>query len=336
MFKYILRRLLLMIPTLLGMTLLLFAVVRFAPGLTTAGGQFAAGQMKSRQAQRQQEQFIARRLHLVGKNGRPIALPMQYLLWLRSTCEGHFGTSLEYNEPVLKLIAQRLPVTLTYNLISLLLVYIIAIPGGMLAAVKRGGWFDRGFGIFTLALYSLPVILVGSLLLGFLADPQYLKWFPSAGLHATNTQNMTYFQYLGDYLYHITLPVACLTYGGFAYLVKQVRGSMLENMRQDFVRTARAKGLKGSTVLIRHVFRNSLLPLITISAGILPGLLGGSVVVEQIFSIKGMGALAYSATYSRDLPVIQTIALIGGVITLLSYLITDLCYTIADPRVSYD
>ena len=147
---------------------------------------------------------------------------------------------------------------------------------------------------------------------------------------------MTYFQSLGDYLWHIMLAVVCLSYGGFAYLSRQVQASMLDNMRQDYVRTARAKGLKNSTVMIRHVFRNSLLPLITISAGILPGMLGGSVIVEKIFSIHGMGLLGYSATFSRDLPVIQTVALIGSVLTLLSYLITDICYALADPRVSYD
>ncbi len=336
MIQYIIKRLLLMIPTLLGMTLMLFAVVRFAPGLTSSGGAFSAGKLKSTQAQLEEKKILERRLHLVDAQGRPISLPIQYILWLKDTCEGHFGTSLEYDEPVMTLIRQRLPVTLDLNLISILVVYLIAVPGGMLAAVQHGRLFDRAFNFGSLVLYSLPTIWVGSMLVGFLANPQYLDWFPAAGIHSTNTANMTWFQNLGDYLWHITLAVVCLTYGGFAYLSRQVQSSMLDNMRQDYVRTARAKGLKNSTVIIRHVFRNSLLPLITISAGILPGMLSGSVIVETIFSIHGMGMLAYSATFSRDLPVIQTVALIGAVLTLLSYLITDICYALADPRVSYD
>ncbi|MGC8623946.1 MAG: ABC transporter permease [Phycisphaerae bacterium] len=336
MTTYIIRRLLLMIPTLLGMTFMLFAVVRFAPGLTTAGGQFSAGVMQSRQAQKQEQEIMERRLHLVDKNGHPISLPMQYILWLTSTCEGHLGTSVVYQEPVLTLIEQRLPVTLTINAIALMVIYLVSIPGGLLTALYQGRLLDRGYGFFSLALYSLPVIWVGSTLLGFLANPQYFNWFPSAGLHATNTESMTFFRYLGDYFYHIVLPIVCLVYSGFAFLSKQIRGSILENLQQDYVRTARAKGLPKSTVLLRHVFRNSLLNLITLTGMSLPGLLSGSVIVEQIFSINGMGRLAYSSTLASDLPVIQDLALIMGVLTLLSYLAVDICYHIADPRVTYD
>jgi len=325
-----------MIPTLVGMTFLLFAIMRFAPGLTTGGGEYSSGMMSSRQAQQAEQQMMSKRLHLVDQNGKPISLPMQYIYWLRDTCEGDFGTSVQYNQPVMDLIKQRLPVTLIINLISMVVIYILAIPAGMLAAVRKGGVFDHIYAFGSLALYSLPVIWVGSMLLGFLANPQFLNWFPSAGIHSTNTDNMTYLQYVGDYFWHIALPTLCYTYGSFAYLSKQVRASMLDTMHQDFVRTARAKGLSEPVVLIRHVFRNVLLPLITITGMSLPGLLGGSVIVEQIFSIDGMGRLAFQATFARDLPVIQTVALIGSVLTLFSYLLVDICYAIADPRVTYD
>ncbi len=335
MLTYIVKRVLLMIPTLLGMTFLLFAVVRFAPGLTTSGGQMNAGLLQSKQAQAQESRYLARRLHLVNRRGQPIALPLQYLLWLRDTVTGRFGTSLEYDEPVLTLIRQRLPVTLALNLISLVVVYGVAIPGGLLAAVQRGRWFDRVFNFTALALFSLPLIWVGSMAVGFLANPQYLDWFPAAGIHSTNTSSLSFFQYLGDYFWHVALPVVCLSYGSFAFLAQQVQSAMLENLRQDYTRTARAKGLRETTVILRHVFRNSLLPLLTISAAILPGMLGGSVIVETIFSIPGMGQLAYSAILARDLPVIQDVSLIVSALTLISYLITDICYAIADPRVSY-
>ncbi len=335
MLKYILRRILLMIPTLIGTTFLLFAIVRFSPGLSSSN-QFKGGMMKGGAGQRAQVLAEQEQMGLRDKNGHKISIPVQYVNWIDQICQGNLGVSKEYSIPVLQLIKERLPVTLTMNVIELLLVYLIAIPAGMLSAVKRGKMFDFSYSFISLALYSLPVIWVGAMALGFLANPQYLPWFPAAGTHSTNTSNMTFFQYCGDYLYHIVLPIICMTYGGFAYLSKQVRAGMLDALQQDYVRTARAKGVGGVAVTIRHVFRNTLLPLITMSAGLLPGLLGGSVIIEKIFSIKGMGALMYRATFSYDLPVLQASALIGGVLTLFSYLVVDISYAIADPRVSYE
>jgi ABC-type dipeptide/oligopeptide/nickel transport system permease component len=206
----------------------------------------------------------------------------------------------------------------------------------MLAAARRGRTFDVGWGFFTLALFSLPTIWAGDMMLAFLANPDYLGWFPVAGAHATDTSWMTSAQYAWDSLWHMALPVICLSYGSFAYLSKLQRASILENAGQDYVRTAKAKGLPGVTIMLRHIFRNSLLPMITVFAGIIPGLLGGSVVVERIFSLKGMGDLVVTAVGARDLPIVQAVAVIGSVITLLSLLLADICYAIADPRVSYE
>jgi peptide/nickel transport system permease protein len=327
MMAYILRRMMLMVPTLIGMTLLLFIMVRFAPGLTNGGGENSEN---SKQAQKAREEAIKKRLHL----DQPLYL--QYLLWLNDTVHGELGQSVQYNAPVAQLLRERLPVTITMNLISTFIIYIIAIPGGMLASVQRRKGFDVAWSFFTLALFSLPIIWVGDLLLAFFANPRYFGWFPVGGAHSTTTDWMTSTQYARDFLWHMGLPVICLTYGGFAYLSKIQRASMLDNMSQDYVRTARAKGLPNHVVLMRHVFRNSLLPMITLLAGIIPGLLGGSIVVERIFSIKGMGDLVITATTARDLPIVQAVALISSAITLVCLLITDIAYTFADPRVSYD
>jgi peptide/nickel transport system permease protein len=335
--SYILRRLVLMIPTLIGMTLMLFVIVRFAPGLTTAGGSFGAeGAMRGQDARAAAELAMKKRLHLVDPEGKPIALPMQYIYWLWDTVRGDFGESVQYNMKVVELLKERLPVTIALNLVSTLVIYLIAIPGGMLASVRRGKGFDVTWSFVTLALFSLPSIWVGYMLLGFLANPQYLGWFPASGSHATSTEWMTAFDYAKDYLWHIVLPVVVLSYAGFAYLSKIQRAAMLDNLGLDYVRTARAKGLGANAVVTRHVFRNSLLPMITVFAGVIPGLLGGSIVVERIFSIKGMGDLIVTATFSRDLPIVQAVAFVGSVITLICLLITDICYAIADPRVSYD
>ncbi len=336
MLSYIIRRILLMFPTLIGMTFIIFAVIRMAPGLTTAGAHFAPGMLGAHQSQLAEEHFMERRLHLVNRHGQPIPLAIQYVQWINRMIHGNLGTSIKFSEPVTKLVLQRLPVTLVINVISLIIIYLVAVPGGMLAAVYHGRLVDRAFGIGSLVLYSLPVIWVGSMAIGFLANPDYLNWFPSAGLHATNTSHMSYLQYVLDYAWHITLPVLVLSYGGFAYLAKQVRGSYLENLFMDFTRTARAKGLPPSAVLLRHVTQNSMLPMITIIGMTVPGRLGGSVIVEQLFSIQGMGRLVYQPTYARDLPVIQSMALVSAAITLICYLLVDIAYHAVDPRVTYD
>ncbi|HVS71594.1 MAG TPA: ABC transporter permease [Phycisphaerae bacterium] len=327
MLSYILRRIVLMVPTLIGMTLLLFVLVRMAPGLTTGGGE--TGEM-AKQAREAMEQRMKERLHL----DKP--LPEQYGLWLWDSVRGNLGTSIQYNESVWALIKERAPVTIVMNLISTFIVYLIAIPGGMLASVRRGKTFDVVWSFVTLALFSLPIIWVGDLLLAYLGNTHYLGWFPVAGSHATNTEWMTSVEYACDFLWHMVLPVTALTLGGFAYLSKLQRAAILDNLGLDYVRTARAKGNSGRVVMLRHVFRNSLLPMITASAGIIPSLLGGSVVVERIFSIKGMGDLLVTATTARDLPIVQGVALIGGVISLICLLITDIAYALADPRVSYE
>ncbi len=336
MLNYILRRIALMIPTLIGMTLMLFCVVRFSPGVASGSSFDAGGGMTSDQARAEQVKRLQMRLRMVDEQGNKISLPMQYVLWLSDTARGNLGESLQYRKPVMDLVKERLPITLSLNIMATILVYLIAIPGGMLAAVRRGKMMDVSWSFITLALYSIPTMWVGSMAIGFFANPQHMGWFPSAGLHSVDTSRMTSLEYATDYLTHLILPVMVMTYGGFAYLSKQMRASMLDNLYSDYARTARAKGLSEFTVTTRHVLRNSLLPLITIATSIIPGLLGGSVIIEQIFSIKGMGELSYQATLARDLPLIQGLGVISAVLVLISYLATDICYAMADPRISYD
>ena len=197
-----------------------------------------------------------------------------------------------------------------------------------------------------LGQWSVPTIWAGVMLIGFLANAQYLKWFPTAGLHDMLAGSMPFLPtwneegfnrgWLLDMMWHLVLPVVCLSYGGFAYLSKLMRGSILDNLQADFVRTARAKGVSEQTILFKHVFRNSVLALITVAAGIIPALLGGSVVVETVFSIPGMGRLGVEAVQFRDRELILAITLIGGFIGLSADILRDLWYAVADPRVSYE
>jgi peptide/nickel transport system permease protein len=337
MFNYILRRLLLMIPTLIGMTLMLFVMARFAPGLT-GGGAFGDPGLRNARAEERiaAEKAMLRRLKMLDENDQLIPLPKQYLIWLWNACRLDFGTSVKHGVPVRDLMLDRAPVTVSMNLLETLVVYSLAIPGGMLAAVKRGKLFDRTWGLLTIALFSLPVIWTGSLAIAIFANNSVLGWFPAYGIHAPNTTRMNWTQYSWDFLWHLVLPVTVMSIGGFAYLTKLMRAGMIDNLYQDYARTARAKGVSEWRVVTRHVLRNSLLPMITIVALIIPGLLGGSVIIEKLFSIPGMGLLAYEAVFARDLPILQATTFIGSVLTLLFLLVRDILYAIADPRVSYD
>ena len=257
-----------------------------------------------------------------------------------------FGRSFTRNRPVMDLILAHLPVTITLNLIAFPIIYAIAIPSGMLAATRRGSWFDVLSGTVFIALYSVPVVLAGVLAIGYLASNQYLGWFPAAGLHDSLAEGMTFLPstrpdgswergYLLDAAWHKVLPVTCLVYAGFAVLSKQTRAAMLDNFSADYVRTAKAKGVDGRDVVLRHVFRNSLLPLITIFATIFPAMLAGSIVIERIFTVPGMGSLLIDAIALRDREVILANTLMIGVVNLLALLLADILYALADPRVSY-
>lgn len=255
------------------------------------------------------------------------------------------GWSRSRGRPVARLIVEALPVTLMLNLIAVPIIYLIAIPSGMIAAARRGSWFDRLSGGFYVALWSVPVVWAGTLAIGFLSSNEYLGWFPPSGLHSRESVDMPFLPtwgpegfvrgYLLDGLWHVALPVACLVYAGFAVLSRQTRAAMLDNFNADYVRTAKAKGVSRRDVVFRHVFRNSLLPLITMFVTIFPAMLSGSVVVERIFSIPGMGSLMLDAIALRDAEIMLANSVMIGCVMLLALLLADMLYAVADPRVTY-
>ncbi len=258
-----------------------------------------------------------------------------------------FGQSFSHGRPVISLIGEALPVTLLLNLLAFPIIYAVAIPTGVLAAVRKGTWIDTVTGALFVALWSIPVVWAGVLALGFLASEEWLGLFPVSGLHDKDAPAMLFlpsadngmgFQrgYLLDLLWHLCLPVACLVYGGFAVLSKQTRAAVLENLMADYARTARAKGLSERDVVIRHVLRNSLLPLITIFAALFPALLSGSVVVERIFSVPGMGSLLMESIVLRDRELLLAIGLMIGAVNIFALLLADILYAAADPRISFD
>jgi len=449
-----------MIPTLLGITLVVFTVMAASPGGLSVQNLVDTQGLEP-EARKALEDYYNKRY------GLDQPAPVQYLKWLNNISPAGFtfdesdeidgfslvkgsdlGTSFIYGRPVTELLKERVPITLLLNLISIPIIYLIAITVGVRAATKRGETFDVGSGFIMLGLWSVPTMLAGVLLMGYFSNDQYWHYFPTSGLSYREAHDMPFmphwsngfepikllfsillgaflfimfsakanrrvratgmavlglvlgawlasnmagesgwvtitlialfltgiFYVLGDMEYdsfrtltmgllgmflgalvagltlegefvrgfmldriwHLVLPIICFTYGGFAFLSKLSRTSVLENLLSDYARTARAKGVSEKDVLWRHVFRNSLLPLITVSAALLPSLLGGSVIVESIFSIDGMGKLGVEAVKLKDRELVLSITLISGILTLIGYLIADIFYALADPRISYD
>lgn len=255
------------------------------------------------------------------------------------------GRSFTKSRPVSDLMIEALPITIMLNLIALPVIYFIAIPCGMLAAVKSGSLFDKLSGAFFIGLWSFPVPLAGVLCIGYLASNEYLGMFPVAGLHDAGSDSFTYLPsfldgqlhrgYLLDIIWHICLPVLCLVYGGFAVLSKQTRAAMLDNFNMDYVRTAKAKGVANKNIVFAHVFRNSLLPLITMFVSIFPAMLAGSVVIEQIFTVPGMGRLTLESINLRDRELLLANTMMISAVNLLALLLADILYAFADPRISF-
>ena len=257
------------------------------------------------------------------------------------------GTAFSKSRPVSSLILAALPVTLLLNLIAFPIIYLIAIPSGVLASARVGSWFDKMSGALYVGLWSIPTVWAGVLAIGYLANKQYLGLFPVAGLHDRGADAWTFLPgvqqngvwemgWLLDMGWHVVLPVSCLVYGGFAVLSKQTRAAMLDNFSADYVRTAKAKGVARKDVIIHHVFRNSLLPLITMFVTVFPATLAGSVVIERIFSVPGMGSLILDAIAQRDRELILANTFMIACVNLTALLFADILYAVADPRVSYE
>lgn len=358
MLIYILRRLLLMIPTLFGITLLVFFVMAMAPGGIGSVLQQEGSNMRPEEEKALREYYNER-------YGLDQPLIVQYFKWLYKVSPVGFapnaegwqqyvpikqpdlGQSFIRNQPVWNIVWQALPATLLLNIIALPLAYGVAIVSGIYAARYKGQAFDITSGVIFLALWSLPVMWVGVMLIGFFASDKYFNWFPTGNLYSPGATEMAFLPgysaaggwsqgYLLDVVWHLILPVICLVYGSFAFLSKLMRSSMLENMAADFVRTAKAKGVRDHVILFHHVLRNSLLPLITMAAGLIPALLSGSLIVEKIFSIEGMGKLMIDAITMRDREIVMSVTLVISLIGLLSLLVRDILYSIADPRVTYE
>jgi peptide/nickel transport system permease protein len=250
---------------------------------------------------------------------------------------GDFGNSYLDNRPVVSILGDALKWTLLLNLIAFIIIYIISIPMGVSLAVKKGTNYDKVVSTANFILYSLPTFWIATLLITFLTNDYYsdhLDIFPTHGVGKTG-DDYGFFEKISDRAYHFILPIFCMVYGSFAYISRQMRGGMLAVLRQDYIRTAFAKGLNPSTVYWKHAFRNSLIPIITMFASFLPAMISGSVIIEYIFTIPGMGRVSYESVVARNFPVLFTILMFSAVLTMLGNLVADLLYGLVDPRISF-
>jgi len=325
MLVYTLRRIAYLFPTLLGITFVTFMIISLAPGNPVDVMQ--GGAVSARISPEAYQQMLV-------QYGLDKPVVQRYFIWLKRLATLDFGDSFLDHRPVATKIRERLPATLLLNGVSLLLMIIIAVPLGLQAAVRQRSAFDKVGGTFLYMLYSLPSFWVAMLLI--LLFGVKLGWLPFIGIESLGAKSLGFFPYLWDRILHMVLPVVCLTYGTLAFLSRYVRGSALEVIRQDYVRTAVAKGLDNRSVVYKHIFRNTLIPVVTLLGILLPTLFSGSVIIESIFSWPGIGQLFLDSVLARDYPTVMGLSFITAVMVLLATLIADLAYTLVDPRVTYE
>ncbi|HXW69500.1 MAG TPA: ABC transporter permease [Dissulfurispiraceae bacterium] len=317
---YILKRLASMFPLIFGITLITFVIIHLAPG----GPVEVEAQMSLKSSAQARENL--KRLYGLDK-----PLHVQYFEWLRRFVKLDFGTSFVDGKKVTDKIRERIPVTLKINILSLFLIIIIAIPVGVLSAVKQYSLFDKLTTLFVFLGFSTPAFWLALIMMIIFGIS--LGLLPISGIQSIDVSGMTFFERATDQARHLILPVSLSALGGIAGFSRYSRSSMLEVIRQDYIRTARAKGLKESEVIITHALRNALMPIVTILGLAVPGLIGGSVIFESIFAIPGMGQLFWMSTMSRDYPTIMGILVIGAILTLIGNLIADISYALVDPRI---
>ncbi len=259
----------------------------------------------------------------------------QYPLWLGRILRLDFGDSYTDYRPVTEKVFEAFKVTLSFQIIVIFLIYLISVPIGVYSAVKQNSFMDRLITLVLFLLYSLPNFWVAYLLILLLCGGRFAEVFPIQGLNSAGAEGLSLLPWLMDRLWHMVLPVACMTYGGLAVLSRYARAGMLEVIRQDYIRTARAKGLPERTVILKHALRNGIIPIVTLVGGLLPALISGSVIIETIFNIPGMGRLGFMAVLERDCPVVMAIAFFTALLVLLGILLSDLLYAAVDPRIRF-
>lgn len=333
---YFVRRFLLIPPTLLGITLIVFLITRVVPGgpieraimeskMSEAGG----GRADAGRGSLSDDQMAQLKAYY-GFDRPPLDA---YLHWLGKVVRGDLGSSYRFNEPVLDIILQRLPVSLTYGFITLVLVYAICIPLGIVKAIRHRTWLDNATSALVFTGYAIPGYALGAILVVYLAARR--GWFPMGGFTGREFANLSVAGKVLDFAHHAALPLLCYTVGSFALVTLLMKNHLMDNLAADFIRTAVAKGVSFRSAVIKHAFRNSLIPIATHFGQNFTLLVTGSFLIEFIFDIDGMGLLGYTSVVDRDYPTVMGVFLITSLLLLIGNIVSDVLVALADPRVRF-
>lgn len=344
MLKYFLRRLAILIPTLLGVTIVVFAIINMAPGgpieqkiqqMRFGGGDGSGSATSSNN--RGSTQGVSNEIMEALKKQYGFDKPVheRYFLWLKNIGTLNFGQSFTYDEPVLDVIISKFPVSLQFGIISLFLSYLVSIPLGILKAIRHGTFFDISSSFLLFVFYSIPSFMLAILLIVVFSGGSFWEIFPIGGIQSEMFDEFNTWEKFVDRVYHFTLPLICYTIGSFTSLTILMKNSLIEEIKKDYIRTARAKGVSEKVVYMKHALRNALIPIVTGLGGFLSVFFAGSLLLETIFQLDGIGLLSYKSILSRDYNVIMGLVFIQSALFLLGNIISDFAYVLVDPRIDF-
>jgi microcin C transport system permease protein len=337
---YFLRRFLLVIPTFIGITLAVFVIMHFVPGgpverqilrfqMAAAGGEGASAMRGGVEIPEEAIQEIRRYYGF----DKPVHI--RYANWLWNVLHLNLGNSYVYQDPVWDVIKARFPVSLTLGLTGFLLSYLVCVPLGVLKAVKHGSKFDFVSSVLVFLGYAAPGWALGTALLVLFGGGSFWNVFPLGGFRSANWEYLSFSRKVTDQVEHMFLPVFCYMLGSFATLTILTKNALMENMSQDYVRTAFAKGLHKNRVIFVHALRNSLIPIATGLGQVFSLILAGSFLIEKVFNIDGMGYLGYTSILQRDYPVALGILVVSSLLLLIGNIVSDMIYAVVDPRIRF-
>ena len=333
-----------MIPVFIGITIINFTVLNLAPGgpieqkiqQLRFGGAGADGAAAAGASSNNESAVSAELVEQLKKQyGFDKPLVVRYFLWLKNVMQLDFGESFTYEEPAIDIVISKFPVSLQFGFASLLLSYLICIPLGILKALKNGSAFDVTSSVVLTLMYSIPGFMLGIVLIVFFAGGSFFEWFPVGELYSDAYEELGFIDQLLDRLHHFVLPLISYMISSFTVLTLLMKNSLLEEIKKDYVRTARAKGLSEKVVYLKHALRNALIPIATGFGSFVGVFLAGSLLIETIFQLDGIGLLGYQATLERDYNVIMCLLFFSSIVMIIGNLISDICYVLVDPRIDF-
>ena len=334
-----------MIPTLLGVTIISFAIINLAPGspieqkiqqLKFGGGakDGAAGASGSSSKSSAISEEVIQSLKKQYGFDKPVHI--RYWIWLKNIAHLDFGESFTYEEPALNVIVSKFPVSLQFGVISLIMTYLVCVLLGVLKAVKHDSTFDYVTSFLLFVFYSIPDFMLAILLIVYFAGGSFFHWFPIGELYSDNYYDLSLWGKIIDRIHHFVLPLICYMIGSFTVLTMLMKNSLLDEIKKDYIRTARAKGLSEKSIYLKHALRNALIPIVTGLGGFLSVFFAGSLLLESIFQLDGAGLLGYKSVLQRDYNVLMGLIFIESVLLLVGNLLSDLAYMVVDPRIDYE